>query len=166
MRGWLVLFGSHCWIAIFLGTTHICLSFVATYMTHCLAFKIKWPTSINACVLNTYFKYTGSLTFSLMQPNFIHCADEEFAFPSKAHYSVLALTDSLSGCLDFLPRWTRAPWILVQVYWMLATLPYPGANGKQRKFPLLMVSLNNYSQPCLGMGSPGNTMCSMQVYYL
>ena len=44
------------------------------------------------------------MTFSLMQPNVPHCADEELAFPSKDHFSVLALTDPLLGCLDFLAR--------------------------------------------------------------
>ena len=36
----------------------------------CLASKINQPTSINAYVLNTYFKCTGSLTFSFIEPIF------------------------------------------------------------------------------------------------
>lgn len=139
-------------------------------MTHCLALKIKWPASINAYLLNTYFKYTGSLTFSLMQPNFLHCADEEFAFPSKAHYSVLALVDPLLGCLDFLPRWTRALWILVQGLLDVGHSSICWCKWKtERKFPLWMVFPNNYSQPCLGMGSPGwpdNAQCRYIFYRL
>lgn len=96
----------------------------------CLAFKINQATSINACVLNTYFKRTGSLTFVLTQPIIPHCADEGFTFPFRAHYSVLALIDPHLGCLDFLPRSTRALRILIQAYWMFATLPYLGANRK------------------------------------
>lgn len=101
----MVLFGPHCWIAISPGTTHIHLNYVTTVMTHSLAFKINQPTSINAYVLNTYFKSIG--TFIYIQPIIPNCADEGFTFSSKAHYTALALTDLLLGSLNFLPRSTR-----------------------------------------------------------
>lgn len=107
VRGWMVLFGPHCWIAISPGTTHIHLNYVTTVTTHSLAFKINHPTSINAYVLNTYYKSIGSLTFIYIQPVIPSCADEGFTFSSKAHDTALALTDQLLGCLNFLSRSTR-----------------------------------------------------------
>lgn len=71
-------------------------------MTHNLSGIQNKSTSINAYVLNTCFKCTQSLTFILTQQIILHCTDEGFAFSSKVHYSVIALTDP-SVRLSWLP---------------------------------------------------------------
>lgn len=58
-----------------------------------MTLKINQPTSINAYVLNTYFKCTGESDLHFYPANDSHCADEELVFSPGASYPALVFSN-------------------------------------------------------------------------